>query len=90
MHNAIPNSRSALESTGGFASSNDLFDDDHDDEFTPRGHKFDQEELDLGERRKYSTISGKSDMSSVEVPARDPTVDAGNEQDFPRIFLPLK
>lgn len=83
MHNAIPNSRSALESTGGFASSTDLVDYDHDDEFSPRGNNYNQEELDLGERRKYSTMSGKSDMSSVEVPARDPTVDAGNEQDFP-------
>ena len=82
MNNATLNARSALDSTGGFTSSTDLVGFDHNDEYGGRKDRFDQEEIDLGERRKYSTMSGKSDMSSVEVPERNSTVDAGKSKAF--------
>lgn len=83
MQNATLNARSALESTGGFTSATDLVRYDHnDDEYGGRKDRFDQEEIDLGERRKYSTMSGKSDMSSVEIPERNSTVDAGKSKGF--------
>ncbi len=68
MLNSIPITRSA----------DDLISSDPEDEFEARIDKMPNESINLGERRKSSLYSGKSEStSSVEVPKRNPTVDMG-------------
>lgn len=83
MLNAIPDSRPGHEAIGSFLTPNDVIGGDHEDEMEEQEKGVTHEAIDLGERRKSSDYSGKSlSSSSVEVPPRNPTVDAGK-----RIFL---
>jgi len=73
MLNAIPVTRSA----------DDLVSSDPEDDFEPRSDKIPNESINLGERRKSSLYSVKSEStSSVEVPKRNATVDMGIKNFF--------
>ncbi len=77
MLNAIPEERLSAGATGGFFTSNNIVRSDHEDEIEEQDEPIGHEAIDLGERRKSSIYSGKSGSSSVEVPKRNSTVDAG-------------
>jgi hypothetical protein len=78
MLNAIPEERLSARATGGFSTSNNIVRSDHEDEIEEQDEPIGHEAIDLGERRKPSIYSNKSgSSSSIEVPKRNSTVDAG-------------
>ena len=83
MLNAIPDTRMVHESAGGFLTPNDIVGGGHEDEYEAEDGIVPHEAINLGERRKSSLYSGKSEStSSADVPQRDPTVDAGKKRNF--------
>lgn len=89
MLNAIPDTRSGLDFVGGYLTPNDIIGGDHADEVEERDKQSLHEAIDLGERRRSSIYSGRTDSSSsVEVPKRNSTVDAGKKK-YSNIFVRL-
>jgi hypothetical protein len=83
MLNAIPDKPLSNEATGVYLTRNDLVGGDYIDEIEEQDEPIGHEVIDLGERRKSSVYSGKSDSSSsVELPKRNSTVDAGKVKFF--------
>ena len=79
----MPDKHLGNEQTGEFYASNDIFGGDRMDDIEGGGKSVGHEVIDLGERRKSSLYSGITESSSsVEVPKRNSTVDAGKTNLF--------
>jgi len=79
MLNSLPDTRRSFEEPSGFLTPNEIVGGDHFDELDNDDiSELKHEAITLSERRKASLLSSHtSSSSSVEIPQRDPTVDAG-------------
>lgn len=89
MLNSLPDNRRSFEQSGTFLTPNEIIGGDHFDELEPNELARNRHEtITLGERRKSSLLSAQtSSTSSVDVPQRDPTVDAVERPIFEGIRL---
>ncbi|UJR28054.1 hypothetical protein I4U23_009310 [Adineta vaga] len=88
MLNALPDKRDEEGKAGGvFLTRNEPVDGNSENDITEQQDQNRHESFSLSERRKSSVYSNKSEDSSIEIPQRNPTVDAIQRPIFEGIRL---